>query len=41
MSGQIREFLDGAGQLWSKGTRVGKMGGVFVNAATKHGGQPS
>lgn len=41
MCGQVRQFLDGTGQLWSKGALVGKVGGVFNTPATQHGGQES
>jgi NAD(P)H dehydrogenase (quinone) len=39
MSGQMRQFLDGAGQLWANGDLVGKVGSVFTSSATQHGGQ--
>ena len=41
MCGQMRQFLDGTGQLWLKGALVGKVGSVFVSTATQHGGQES
>jgi NAD(P)H dehydrogenase (quinone) len=41
MCGQMRQFLDGAGQLWEKGSLVGKIGSVFTSSATQHGGQES
>lgn len=41
MCGQMRQFLDATGGLWSKGTLVGKPGSVFVSSATQHGGQES
>jgi NAD(P)H dehydrogenase (quinone) len=41
MCGQMRQFLDATGQLWLKGALVGKVGSVFVSAATQHGGQES
>ena len=41
MCGQMRQFLDGTGQLWQKGTLVGKAGSVFTSSATQHGGQES
>jgi NAD(P)H dehydrogenase (quinone) len=41
MCGQMRQFLDGTGQLWAKGALVGKIGSVFVSSATQHGGQES
>lgn len=41
MCGQMRQYLDGTGQLWLKGTLVGKVGSVFASSATQHGGQES
>ena len=41
MCGQMRQFLDATGQLWMKGSLVGKVGSVFVSSATQHGGQES
>ena len=41
MCGQMRQFLDGTGQLWQKGALVGKVGSVFTSSATQHGGQES
>lgn len=41
MCGQMRQFLDATGQLWSKGKLVGKVGSVFTSSATQHGGQES
>jgi NAD(P)H dehydrogenase (quinone) len=41
MCGQMRQFLDGAGQLWMTGALVGKVGSVFASSATQHGGQES
>ncbi len=41
MCGQMRQFLDGTGGLWSKGALVGKLGSVFTSSATQHGGQES
>ncbi len=37
----MRQFLDGTGGLWSKGSLVGKVGSVFTSSATQHGGQES
>ncbi len=39
MCGQMRQFLDATGGLWSKGALVGKVAGVFTSSATQHGGQ--
>ena len=41
MCGQMRQFLDSTGGLWSKGALVGKVGSVFTSSATQHGGQES
>jgi NAD(P)H dehydrogenase (quinone) len=41
MCGQMRQFLDGTGGLWSTGALVGKVGSVFTSTATQHGGQES
>jgi NAD(P)H dehydrogenase (quinone) len=38
---QVRQFLDATGQLWVKGSLVGKVGSVFVSTSTQHGGQES
>jgi len=41
MCGQMRQFLDSAGQLWANDALVGKVGSVFTSSATQHGGQES
>jgi NAD(P)H dehydrogenase (quinone) len=41
MCGQMRQFLDSTGQLWVKGSLVGKIGSVFTSSNTQHGGQES
>lgn len=41
MCGQMRQFLDSTGQLWMKGTLVGKAGSVIASSNTQHGGQES
>ena len=41
MCGQMKQFLDGTGQLWTKGSLVGKPGSVFTSSNTQHGGQES
>ncbi|UCD46686.1 MAG: NAD(P)H:quinone oxidoreductase [Deltaproteobacteria bacterium] len=41
MCGQMRQFLDAAGKLWTKGALVGKVGSVFASSNTQHGGQES
>jgi NAD(P)H dehydrogenase (quinone) len=39
MAAQMRNFLDQTGELWLKGSLIGKVGGVFCSTATQHGGQ--
>jgi NAD(P)H dehydrogenase (quinone) len=39
MVAQMRNFLDQTGQMWLKGTLIGKVGSVFTSTATQHGGQ--
>lgn len=41
MCGQMRQFLDATGQLWIKGSLVGKVGSVMASSNTQHGGQES
>jgi NAD(P)H dehydrogenase (quinone) len=41
MCGQMRQFLDATGQLWQKGSLVGKVGSVISSSNTQHGGQES
>lgn len=41
MCGQMRQFLDGTGELWAAGALIGKVGSVFTSSATPHGGQES
>lgn len=41
MCGQMKQFLDATGQLWMKGSLVGKAGSVFTSSNTQHGGQES
>ncbi len=41
MCGQMRQFLDATGGLWTAGALVGKVGSVFASSATQHGGQES
>jgi NAD(P)H dehydrogenase (quinone) len=41
MCGQMRQFLDATGGIWSKGALVGKIGSVFTSSGTQHGGQES
>ena len=36
---QVQSFLDATGQLWLKGSLIGKVGSVFTSTATQHGGQ--
>ena len=35
----MRNYLDQTGQLWLKGSLIGKVGSVFTSTATQHGGQ--
>ena len=35
---QVQSFLDATGQLWLKGSLIGKVGSVFTSTATQHGG---
>jgi NAD(P)H dehydrogenase (quinone) len=37
----MRQFLDATGQLWAKGSLVGKVASVFTSSNTQHGGQES
>ena len=39
MCAQMRNFLDQTGQLWLRGSLIGKVGSVFTSTATQHGGQ--
>lgn len=41
MAAQMRNFLDQTGELWMKGSLIGKVGSVFTSTATQHGGQES
>lgn len=41
MVGQMRQFLDATGGIWSKGALAGKVGSVFTSSGTQHGGQES
>ena len=41
MCGQMRQFLDATGQLWTYCALVGKVGRVFTSSTTQHGGQES
>jgi NAD(P)H dehydrogenase (quinone) len=41
MTGQMRNFLDQAGSLWTQGALIGKAGSAFTSTATQHGGQES
>lgn len=36
---QVQNFMDQTGQLWLKGSLIGKVGSVFASTATQHGGQ--
>lgn len=41
MVGQMRQFLDATGGIWSQGALAGKVGSVFTSTGTQHGGQES
>jgi len=41
MCGQMRQFLDATGPLWTRGALVGKVGSVFTSTGLQHGGQES
>jgi NAD(P)H dehydrogenase (quinone) len=41
MCGQMRQFLDATGRIWSESGLVDKVGSVFTSTATQHGGQES
>jgi NAD(P)H dehydrogenase (quinone) len=36
---QMRAFLDATGQLWMRGSLIGKLGSAFTSTASQHGGQ--
>eukprot|EP00951_Prasinocladus_malaysianus_P032156 scaffold311831_cov23-Prasinocladus_malaysianus.AAC.1 len=39
MAAQMKSFFDSTGQLWLKGSLVGKPAGIFFSTATQGGGQ--
>jgi len=39
MSAQMKAYFDSTGQLWQKGTLVGKPASIFFSTATQGGGQ--
>jgi len=39
--GQMRQFMDATGGLWSRGALIGKPAAVFTSTGTQHGGQES
>jgi NAD(P)H dehydrogenase (quinone) len=39
MCAQMKQYIDGAGELWLSGALEGKPAGVMVSTATTHGGQ--
>lgn len=41
MTGQMRQFFDSTGGIWSRGALAGKVGSVFTSSGTQHGGQES
>lgn len=41
VASQLRNLFDQTGELWVKGSLVGKVGSAFTSSATQHGGQES
>jgi NAD(P)H dehydrogenase (quinone) len=41
MASQMKTFIDSCGQVWMKGSTVGKVAGVMSSSGTQHGGQES
>jgi NAD(P)H dehydrogenase (quinone) len=39
MCAQMKQFFDGAGELWLQGTLEGKPAGILASTGTTHGGQ--
>jgi len=39
MCAQMKQYFDGAGELWAQGALEGKPAGLLVSTATTHGGQ--
>ena len=39
MCAQMKQFFDGAGELWAQGALEGKPAGLLVSTGTTHGGQ--
>jgi NAD(P)H dehydrogenase (quinone) len=39
MAAQMKNFIDRAGGLWARDKLIGKIGSVFIAAASQHGGQ--
>jgi NAD(P)H dehydrogenase (quinone) len=39
MCAQMKQYIDGAGDLWLSGALEGKPAGIMVSTATTHGGQ--
>ncbi len=37
----MQNLIDSTGQLWQKGSLVGKVGSIFTSTASQHGGQES
>ena len=38
MAGQMKSFLDQAGDLWARNALVGKVAAVFASTGSQHGG---
>ncbi len=39
MTSQMKNFIDGTGNLWQKGALINKVAGIFTSTSTQHGGQ--
>jgi NAD(P)H dehydrogenase (quinone) len=39
MASQMKNFIDSCGQVWMKGSTIGKVAGVMTSAGRQHGGQ--
>jgi NAD(P)H dehydrogenase (quinone) len=41
MAAEVKQFIDGTGELWKAGKLAGKVYGAFVSSASLHAGQES
>jgi NAD(P)H dehydrogenase (quinone) len=41
MASQMKTFIDSCGQVWMKGSTIGKVAGVMASSGAQHGGQES